>query len=330
MKKITLLALIIFTACTNANIEENSETTESGQQIIVREVPLQDNFKGAKVKKDNIKQGCSAQDCIPAINNPIFESMEQGNTWLDDEDTVFAINYNGIERAYAQRIMNWHEIVNDKFQDTYVAVTFCPLCGSALAFEREVNGIITEFGVSGKLHNSDLIMYDRYEGNLWQQITGEAIVGPAARRDETLKQIPIITTNWGRWKKDHPNTEVLSLDTSYSRDYSRYPYGTYESDGELYFGVENLDETLQIKTEIYGLEINGESRAYTLEALQRDKIIIDTLGGENISLTYNDDGSVTLISLAGIDKSSEFNPPTRLFWFAWASFHPDTTIYKGS
>lgn len=129
--------------------------------------------------------------------------MAEEASWLKDDDIVFAIDYMDLQRAYPQRILNWHEIVNDTLPSSGqtagdpIAVTFCPLCGSALAFERKVDGVITEFGVSGKLHNSDLVMYDRYEGNLWQQITGERIVGPAAQRFEILKQIPIITTPWG-------------------------------------------------------------------------------------------------------------------------------------
>ena len=125
-----------------------------------------------------------------------YENAKKAGNWLNPSDIVFAINYKGIVRAYPQRILNWHEIVNDHAvvdgEDYYFMITFCPLCGSAVGFERSVDGVITEFGVSGKLHNNDLVMYDRFEGNLWQQITGEAIVGPAARRNEILIQILLL------------------------------------------------------------------------------------------------------------------------------------------
>ena len=151
---------------------------------------LQTDFSGAKVKEKEVFQGCPRKDCIPSINYPKF-TLGKSVAWLSDSDIVFGISYMGIQRAYPQKILNWHEIVNDKVGDKYLAITFCPLCGSAVAFERIVDGMVTELGVSGKLHNSDLILYDRFEGNLWQQITGEAIVGPAARRNERLKYFPV-------------------------------------------------------------------------------------------------------------------------------------------
>jgi len=236
---------------------------------------------------------------------------------------VFAIDYMGVQRAYPQRILNWHEIVNDTIVSDPVAITFCPLCGSALAFERKVDGVITELGVSGRLHNSDLVMYDRYEGNLWQQITGEGIVGPSARRDEKLKQVPIITTTWGEWKKEHPNTQVLSRETGYSRNYDQYPYGTYEQDNQLLFGVKGLNKSLQIKTVVYGVEIGGLSKAYPESVFDGQKIIEDQIGSINIRLEKLDSGEIKVTNL----EAQEEIIPIRLFWFAWAAFHPDTDLY---
>jgi len=214
--------------------------------------------------------------------------------------------------------------VNDTIGGTPVAITFCPLCGSALAFERTVDEVITEFGVSGKLHNSDLVMYDRYEGNLWQQITGEAIVGPGARRDEKLKQIPIVTTKWGEWKKEQPDTEVLSRDTGHSRDYDAYPYGTYEQDDELYFGVKNLDKKLQIKTVVYGIEVNSASKAYPENVFDQQPVITDAVGGTPVQLEKTGEGKIVVTNL----QTQEEIIPIRLFWFAWAAFHPDTEVYQ--
>ncbi|MEX2027976.1 MAG: DUF3179 domain-containing (seleno)protein, partial [Candidatus Curtissbacteria bacterium] len=202
--------------------------------------------------------------------------------------------------------------------------TFCPLCDSALAFERKVDRVITEFGVSGKLHNSDLVIYDRYEGNLWQQITGEGIVGPAARRNEVLKQVPIITTSWGQWKNEHPGTQVLSLDTGHSRNYDAYPYGTYEEDDELYFGVKNLNKKLHIKTVVYGIEVNGLSKAYPEDAFDRKAVITDMIGDIPVRLEKTREGKIQVTNLT----TQEDIIPIRLFWFAWASFHPDTELYE--
>ncbi len=285
-------------------------------------VSLQNDFTGAKVKPEDLLQGCARKDCIPSIDNPKFESVQEAG-WLKDEDIVFAIDYKGIIRVYPQRILNWHEIVNDEIAGDPIAVTFCPLCGSALAFERKVSGVITEFGVSGKLHNSDLVMYDRYEGNLWQQVTGEGIVGPAARRNETLKQVPIITTTWKKWKKEHPNTQVLSRDTGHSRNYDQYPYGTYEQDDQLLFGVKGLDKSLQIKTVVYGIELDGNSKAYPESVFDKNKLIEDTIGNTKVRLERTDAGQIKVNNL----QTQEEIIPIRLFWFAWAAFHPDTEVY---
>ncbi|MBI3576652.1 DUF3179 domain-containing protein [Candidatus Gottesmanbacteria bacterium] len=296
-------------------------TGKSGQTTI-QKVKLQEDFRGAKVKREDLEQGCFGQDCIPAIVAPQFESVSQA-TWLRDEDIIFGITYKGITRAYPQRILNWHEIVNDSFEHDPVAITFCPLCGSAVAFIRTVGGVAAEFGVSGKLHSSDLVMYDRREGNLWQQITGEAIVGPAARRNEILKQLPIITATWGKWRLGHPDTLVLSRKTGFSRDYDQYPYGTYEHDDQLYFGVKNLNRQLPIKTVVYGVEIGRLSKAYPQAAIKEKQVIVDTLGNTRIKIELSSSGDVLVTNL-GTGKSII---PIRLFWFAWASFHPETELY---
>lgn len=291
---------------------------------VVRKVKLQDDFTGAKVAKDDLLQGCFGKDCIPSINIPKFETVKDADTWLAAGDRVFALHYQGVVKAYPQKILNWHEIVNDDINGTPIAITFCPLCGSALAFERKVDGVITEFGVSGKLHNSDLVMYDKYEGNLWQQITGEGIVGPAARRNEVLKQIPIVTTSWEAWKKEHPNTEVLSRDTGNVRNYDQYPYGTYEEDDEIYFGVKGLNRQLQIKTVVYGVEVGGASKAYPEQIFEKNSIVSDTLGGVPLRLEKTTDGKIIITN---VQTNTEIIP-IRLFWFAWAAFHPDTELYS--
>jgi len=293
-------------------------------RLIVRDVQLQTDPKGARIDPDELLQGCYGKDCIPSIDDPKFEN---GNTasWLADDDIVFTIDYNGKQRAYPQLLLNWHEIVNDKIGDKAVIITFCPLCGSALAFERAVNGMITEFGVSGKLYKSDLVMYDRYEGNLWLQITGEALIGPAARRQEKLTPFPIHTTTWGEWKKIYPDTEVLSRDTGYQRDYTRYPYGDYETSERLLFPVGPLNTSIPIKSIVYGVEIGPKSKAYRLEDLKKQPIILDKIGKTRIKIQRFPSGEVRVTNLDTGEAMMSF----RLFWFSWASLHPQTDLYKG-
>ncbi|MBI4130591.1 DUF3179 domain-containing protein [Candidatus Roizmanbacteria bacterium] len=317
-----------FNVSTELDKLKGKETMKNAQpgETVIREVTLQSDFTGAKVSKEDLLQGCSGKDCIPAIDSPTFETVQEADTWLAPDDRVFALDFSGIVRAYPQRIMNWHEIVNDDANGTPIAVTFCPLCGSALAFERKVDGVITEFGVSGKLHNSDLVMYDRYEGNLWQQITGEAIVGPAARRSEILVKVPIITVAWSQWKAEHPDTQVLSRNTGFTRNYDQYPYGTYEENDELLFGVEGLNRSLQIKTVVYGVEVNGSSKAYPESAFDEAPKITDTINDVSIMLEKQANGEITVINTT----TDEEIIPIRLFWFAWAAFHPNTELYPNN
>lgn len=281
------------------------------------------DFEGAKVSEEDLEEGCLGPDCITSLDDPLCETAESASTWLQDEDRVFGIDLNGSQRAYPQKVLNWHEIANDTFDETPVAVTFCPLCGTAVSFIRDVNGYTVDFGVSGKLYNSDLVMYDRYEGSLWQQATGEAIAGKAAQRNEVLEKIPTTTTTWGRWKKRHPETIVLSRTTGYDRDYDRYPYGTYERNGEIYFGIQNEDLRLPLKEVVYGVVINGEAKAYQEGALEMSVTITDTVGGQQITVMRTEAGEVTFTN----NVTFEEYIPLRSFWFAWAAFNPDTGIY---
>jgi hypothetical protein len=301
--------------------------------VYTREKPSSINNNGSKKKADmstykldpdELDRGCfGGRDCIPSIDSPVFESKEGADAWLEDEDIIFGVNHNGIKRAYPQRIMNWHEIVNDRLGDTPVAVTFCPLCGTAVSFIRKVDGVESEFGVSGKLYNSDLVMYDRVEENYWQQATGEAIVGPASGRDEFLEPVSTITTTWGQWKSKHPQTQVLSRDTGHKRDYDVYPYDTYEEDGEIYFSVQNSDARLHPKDIVYGILVNKMPKAYILSSIESKGSFTDTFAGESIKVEYDESGEVRFINT---DSNEEYIP-LRSFWFAWVAFYPDTELY---
>ncbi len=314
----------VFNELQNLKKDDQSLKKAVPGSTVVRDVRLASDFTGAKIDSSDLIQGCfGGKDCIPSIDKPKFEDAKTASSWLSDNDLVFALSYKGVNRVYPQRILNWHEIVNDTIAGDPIAITFCPLCGSSVAFERKVDRVTTELGVSGKLHNSDLVMYDRYEGNLWQQITGEGIVGPAARRNEKLRPIVMATTTWGEWKKEHPESEVLSRDTGQARDYDQYPYGTYEQDDEIYFGVKDLNRQLQIKTVVYGIELDGKSKAYPESAFEKNKVIEDKIGSIPIKLEKKQSGEIDILNL----QTNEKIVPIRLFWFAWAAFHPETELY---
>lgn len=329
------VVVIVALIARQADVERRSQKlppTSGG--VVVREVSLATDFTGAKVNQGDLIQGClGGKDCIPAIDNPKFENSDDADKWLQGGDRVFGINVNSNQRAYPQRILNWHEIVNDTIpcalkteceeDPRHLIVTFCPLCGSALAFEPKVSGVITQFGVSGKLHNNDLVMYDRYEGSLWQQITGEAIVGPAARKNEKLNLVSLTTTTWSEWKDKYPDTLVLSRDTGHVRNYDQYPYGTYEENDELLFGVKGLNRALPIKTIVYGIEVASQAKAYPDELIKQKRVITDSIAGVPLKIESLDSGEVRVMSI----KTGESVIPIRLFWFAWAAFHPDTELY---
>lgn len=277
-----------------------------------------------KINLSDVEQGClGGKDCIPSIDNPKFEGKDSANTWLNDSDIIFGLDYKGTQRAYPQRILNWHEIVNDTVSGDPIVITFCPLCGSAVSYERKVNGKVAQFGVSGKLYNSDLIMYDRLEESFWQQVTGEAIDGPAAERNEKLKPIYTATTTWGEWKKANPNTQVLSRDTGFTRNYDQYPYGTYEQDNQLYFGIKNTDTRLPLKAVVYGIEVNGRTKAYPLDFIDKRKVISDNFTGADLKIEKVSAG----VKFTNQTTGDEIIP-LRTFWFAWAAFHPDTQLYN--
>jgi hypothetical protein len=269
-------------------------------------------------------QGCPFKDCIPSIDNPKFESAGSADEWLDDTDIVFALEYEGEVRSYPQRILNWHEIVNDEVAGDPLAVTFCPLCGSALAFDRGVDGQILEFGVSGKLHNNDLVMYDRETETLWQQITGEAIVGELFGK--RLKQIPLNGMRWSQFKEQFPDAKVLSRDTGFSRNYDIYPYGDYEEDASPLFPVQGgVDSTIHPKALVYGVEVGeGKYKAYPEEKLIRlqSNKLEDSIDGVDLEIMYNN-GDIRVVRL---DTGEEI-AATRLFWFAWKAFRPETKLY---
>ncbi|MEK0341958.1 MAG: DUF3179 domain-containing protein, partial [Nitrosopumilus sp.] len=167
------------------------------------------------VDSKKIVSGGVPKDGIPSIDNPKFVSLKEADTWIEDNELVLAMEYKGIKRVYPLQILVWHEIVNDNIAGDPILITYCPLCGSGIAYERmiEINGKKqeVEFGTSGKLYSSNLVMYDRKTDTYWQQIDGVAIVGELTGQE--LKEISLDTVTWGEWKAAHPDSEVLSQDT---------------------------------------------------------------------------------------------------------------------
>ncbi|MDP2497311.1 MAG: DUF3179 domain-containing protein [Candidatus Palauibacterales bacterium] len=189
------------------------------------------DFSRITVPPEEIVSGGPPKDGIPSIDEPRFQSIGEADSWLNPSDPVMVVEAGGEVRAYPLRILVMHEIVNDRVGGVPVAVTYCPLCNTALVFERTLpGGQVVEFGTTGRLRHSDLIMYDRSTGTWWQQATGEGIVGRHA--GDTLAFRSSNTFSWERAREFHPDARVLSRETGYDRDYSRSPYPGYEDRGK--------------------------------------------------------------------------------------------------
>ena len=180
------------------------------------------DFSRYTVPLDEIVSGGPPKDGIPAIDRPRFVSVSQADDWLSPREPVVLVIKGGQAKAYPLQILIWHEIVNDIVGGAPVAVTYCPLCNTALAFDRRVDGMLLDFGTTGRLRYSDLVMYDRQTESWWQQATGEAIVGKFAGRK--LEQVNAPLVSWGTFKRSSPNGLVLSRETGFDRPYGDNPY----------------------------------------------------------------------------------------------------------
>lgn len=229
----------------------------------------------------DILSGGPPRDGIPSIDDPKFVDSAEADEWLEDIEPVISLEINGDTRAYPLQIITWHEIVNDTVGETPVVVTFCPLCNSAIVFERIVNGEPTEFGVSGLLRNSDLIMYDRQTESLWQQFTGTGIVGTT-----TGQQLPFLASSlisYANFKDAYPDGKILSRDTGSPRNYGNNPYAGYDTLGRqpfLFNGEEDdrLDAVARVIT--VRLEASSIDIAYPLQILDEMEVINDVQGDQ--------------------------------------------------
>lgn len=286
---------------------------------ILRETFGFDDSTKRTVDYADLNQGCPARDCIPSIDNPKYVAAANAGHVADD-DVVIAISLNGDKRAYPSLILDRHEIVNDTIGGEPIAITWCPLCGSAVGIRREVAGRITEFGVSGVLFNSDLVLYDRGTETLWDQIEAKGIVGPLT--GESLELVPLTMTTWARWRSAHPDTLVLSTDTGFERDYATDRYAEYRDSGNLMFPVSRNDDRLHPKTVVFGFDVDGHKVAITDALLQQLGTVERSIDGQAASFTMHDDGTVTL------ERGDSSYAPIRLFWFAWYTFHPQTELVR--
>ena len=233
------------------------------------------------VDPSEVSSGGVPPDGIPAVDEPRFVSAGDVD-WLAGDEPVIALEIAGEQRAYPVQIMIWHEVVNDQVAGTPVAVTYCPLCNSALAFDRRRGDRLLTFGVSGLLYRSDLVMYDRQTESLWSQIEGRAIAGHLT--GQTLDRVPVQTVTWDQWRQAHPDGQVLSRDTGVDRDYGRNPYLGYDkaADDPFAFSGEP-DPRLEPKERVLGLgDSDGDPTALVLSSLARERVIALRVSGKPV------------------------------------------------
>jgi len=276
------------------------------------------NLNPSLVPVGDILAGGPGKDGIPALTNPETESGKTANHWLRPGDRIMGVLINGKARAYPVRILNWHEIVNDRIGEDRFVVSYCPLCGSGIVFDSR-----DRFGVSGLLYQSDVLLYDKRTESLWSQLDSRAITG--RRAGERLKTLPVLHTTWDFWFNKHPHTTVLSRRTGYSRDYNHDPYAGYASRSSIYFPIRHRDSRLHPKAWVIGLQLNDKARAWALDDLRQSGEVHELWQGHRLHIQYDKDGHHAEI----IDKDGvKLADSVTLYWFAWVAFHPETELWR--
>jgi len=259
------------------------------------------------VDPDEIVSGGPPPDGIPPIDDPKFLAPDRVS-FLDPNEPVLAVEVGGEDKAYPLRIMTWHEIVNDVIGGTPVTATYCPLCNTGIAFERPtIDGELLDFGTSGKLYHSNLVMYDRQTDSYWAQATGQAIVGPLT--GEQLVFVPARILAWQDWKEAHPDGLVLSTDTGHARDYGVNPYGGYDSSGFPFLFGGEPDRRLPPLSRVLGLSEAGETIAFPYEVLEEGavkgwNVVATEVGGREVAVFWKA-GTVSALDAADIPSSRD-------------------------
>ncbi len=238
------------------------------------------DFAEHSVPLDQFASGGPGKDGIPAIDHPRFVPVEAADRFLAGQEPVAVVALDGAVKAYPIQIMVWHEIVNDTLAGHPIAVTYCPLCNSTVAFSREVNGRTLSFGTTGNLRNSDLVMYDRQTESWWQQLTAEAVVGRLT--GTKLDVLPSQILSWAQFKRLHPQGRVLSRDTGYQRPYGQNPYAGYDQPNSAPFAFSGQpDPKLPPKERVAAVKTGPRSAVvYPFSRLAREAPVNDHIAGK--------------------------------------------------
>ena len=274
----------------DALIQLKLSVTWEDAEIELRYVGWKTDITRYAVPYSEIKRGGPPRDGIPPIDEPVFESVSEASSYINDHEPVLSVELGGETRAYPLAVLIWHEIVNDELGGAPITVTYCPLCNSAIVFDRRVGDDkrVLDFGTTGYLRHSDMVMWDRQTESWWQQITGEGIVGEYT--GTRLDFLPAALISWRDFRDSFPNGSVLSRDTGYPRDYNRPPYAGYDSrDGRPFMFRGKLDDTLPPVERVVGLNIGDTAVAYPFTLFESITVINDSVADTDIVIFYAPD-----------------------------------------
>ena len=314
----------------------------------------------ANIRLEEIVWGGVYQDGIPPLRNPKLLNPDEAD-YLSDTDIVFGAYINGVAKAYPKRILAWHEMFVDEFGDDLICGVYCTLCGTVIAYDTKHAGVVHDLGTSGFLYRSNKLMYDQATQSLWNTIEGKPVLGPLYDKGIELSVRPIVTTTWGEWKRTHPTTKVLSLDTGHNRNYDEgEAYKNYFSTDELMFPVPVLDNKLNNKDEVLIIrseEYRTAPLAISIKYLKKKKWNQGEIAGTNY-LVLSDDSGAARVYDRGEHSFKSFNnrtlkdnddqiwkvshdkitspsgeilerlPSHNTFWFAWYNTYPKTKLIK--
>ena len=321
----------------------------------------------ATIRLDEVDWGGVPVNGIPPLAYPRTAGADDDRAaYLDDDDIVFGIAVDGQTRAYPKRILAWHEMALDTVGDVALTVVYCTLCGTVIPYESMVNGERLIFGTSGLLYRSNKLMFDIETNSLWNTFEGVPVVGPRVGSGIRLVPRPVVTTTWGEWRRTHPDTTVLTMETGQERDYAEgAAYRGYFATDRLMFGVPRLDDRLKNKDEVLVLSVadaagNRQPVALSADFLDDQRIHHFDHAGQSLVVVTSEEGANRVYAAADlrferprdadriVDADggvwsvredalvSEVDPTRRLdrqpahraFWFAWYAQFPDTELIR--
>jgi len=317
------------TNASNNRAEGSSLLADPGEPPFAIEREFSTDFSRSTIHFADILSGGPSKDGIPSIDKPSFVSVMDADGWLDENEPVLFLRYQGKRKAYPLQILMWHEIVNDTLDDIPVAVTYCPLCNTGIAFRGEIDGMPMQFGTTGRLRFSNLIMYDRQTESWWQQASGEGIVGEYAGRQLTF--LPVSILPWDQVRSAYPDAEVLSRDTGYTRPYGRNPYEGYDSSSTpfLYHGPEIGNRQNPMERVLAVWEGDSE-KIFTYTELQEEKVLHETIGSRRIVLFW-EAGTASALDEAEIDGGRDVGTAQAFYPSAAGTdleFYSDGTVIR--